>query len=82
MTSIQALFSTMQNLPLEALEQVYDFLNKQPYKHENRQPTAHEVQAMKGELAQIITKLREQYGEGERNEALERLLKVKSGRPN
>lgn len=80
MTSIQSLFNSMQNLPLEALEQVYDFLNQQPYKHENRQPTADEVHAMKGELAQIITKLRERYGEGEKNEALERLLKESRGR--
>lgn len=77
MTTMQALLNSMQNLPLEALEQVYNFLNQQPYKHEKRQPTAQEVQAMKGELTQIVDRLRQQYGSEERNEALERLLKYK-----
>jgi len=55
------LFDTIEDLPLEAVQQVHDFINSRPHKVEKRSPTSMEQVAMVTELESLVEKLRQVY---------------------
>lgn len=81
MTSIQVLFDSIKSLPLEALEQVYEFIRQQPYKQENRIPTPDEIAILRDKLQAIVIELHKQYGDyDDTQEVIERILREQQQR--
>ncbi len=81
MINVDVLFRVMEELPLNAVEQVHDFINSQPHKIENRQPTREELQKMASGLQALIAELQQKYPkESEVHPDIEMLEKMSRGK--